>query len=376
MWHSASELTLQLCADLLKEGWLLKDATPLNVLFQGSKPVFVDVLSVARADLRIPIWYAYGQFVRTFLLPLLAYVDLGWPLQAAMIRRDGYEPEDLAAVLSWSTRLRQPALSAITIPLFFSKHTRYKEAESQPRTVGADAGRYILGKTLSRLRKHMLQLRPRTRKSTWSGYTGGLGHYTVRDITDKEQFVRQALISSAAQSVLDVGCNAGVYSRIAAENGARVVAIDTDLQTIEQLFRDLQRSELAGKILPLCIDLARPTPALGWENRESASFLSRCQGQFDFVLMLAVVHHLLLGSQIPLEHLANLCSRLTTSDLLIEWVPPTDVKYREILRGRESIYRHISEGAFRIAFGNHFSILHECNLSNGRVILHMRLKDI
>ena len=30
LWLAAAELTLNLCSDLVKEGWLLKDATPLN----------------------------------------------------------------------------------------------------------------------------------------------------------------------------------------------------------------------------------------------------------------------------------------------------------------------------------------------------------
>ncbi|WP_433984387.1 hypothetical protein RBB78_05445 [Tunturiibacter empetritectus] len=35
MWLVAAELTLTLCSDLIEQGWQLKDATPLNVLFQG-----------------------------------------------------------------------------------------------------------------------------------------------------------------------------------------------------------------------------------------------------------------------------------------------------------------------------------------------------
>src|ERR1700729_59964 len=42
MWLAAAELTLTLCSDLVEQGWQLKDATPLNVLFQGARPVFVD----------------------------------------------------------------------------------------------------------------------------------------------------------------------------------------------------------------------------------------------------------------------------------------------------------------------------------------------
>ena len=66
LWLAAAELTLDLCIELLSDGWILKDATPLNVLFQGAAPIFVDVPSFQRVDLKCALWFAYGQFVRTF----------------------------------------------------------------------------------------------------------------------------------------------------------------------------------------------------------------------------------------------------------------------------------------------------------------------
>ena len=53
-WVAAGELTLELCSQLLHEGWILKDATPLNILFEGSRPVFVDLLSIERRDPAAP----------------------------------------------------------------------------------------------------------------------------------------------------------------------------------------------------------------------------------------------------------------------------------------------------------------------------------
>src|SRR5690348_7722973 len=44
-WAAAGELTLDFCEEALGAGLILKDATPLNVLFRGAEPVFVDVLS-------------------------------------------------------------------------------------------------------------------------------------------------------------------------------------------------------------------------------------------------------------------------------------------------------------------------------------------
>jgi SAM-dependent methyltransferase len=368
LWQAAAELTLGLCRDLLKEGWILKDATPLNVLFQGTQPTFVDVLSIQRANLDQPIWYAYGQFVRTFLLPMLANAKLGWPLQTTLTRRDGYEPEDLFAALPWHARLQQPALCSITLPLLLAKFNGSVKADQKIGFFNEpDLTREILLRSLSRLQAQINRIPSNSTPSHWSNYTDTSSHYSAEDHANKQGFVACALAASGPSHVLDVGCNTGTYSLLAAEMGAQVVAIDSDVQSVDRLYRKGTRN-----VLPLCVDLAVPTPAVGWENRECASFLSRCSGKFDTVMMLAVLHHLLLSSQIPLDHIASLCSSLTTDCLIIEWVPPTDTKYLEMVRGREGIYDHITEAAFRDAFAPYFITLNELTLANGRILFHLR----
>ena len=374
LWLSAAELTLNLCSDLLKEGWILKDATPLNVLFQGVQPVFVDILSIQRADLKQPIWFAYGQFVRTFLLPMLAHTRLGWPLQVALSRRDGFEPEEIYAALSWTQRLQQPALSAVTLPILLSRRAS-KDAIPPPGATpmvralaDPEIVRQILLKTLSGLRSRMRRVTPSQRSSTWSDYVNTANHYSSEDHAAKRDFVQDALAVAQPARVLDVGCNTGVYSMLAADAGAEVVSIDTDMQAVDRLCTALKDS---GKnILPLCVDLAHPTPAAGWQNRETHSFLTRASGHFDTVMMLAVLHHLLLQSQIPLSHIASLCNTLTTRNLILEWVPPQDSMFRQLVRGRDALYAHITEDAFREAFAPHFTIIRETTLPNRRILFH------
>jgi SAM-dependent methyltransferase len=371
LWLAAAELTLNLCSDLVQQGWLLKDATPFNVLFQGTQPIFVDVLSIERMDPHQPIWLAYGQFVRTFLLPMLAYSRLGWPLQASLTQRDGYEPEDIYAVLSWPARLQQPALSAVTLPSLLANNKKMQAGSLASRSVkDPDLARQILLKMLKGLLSQMRKVTPAHRSSTWSDYAETATHYSDEDHARKRSFVTDALAAAQPTCVLDVGCNTGVYSRLAADTGAEVVSIDTDLQAVDRLCANLKGS---GKnILPLCVDLAHPTPAAGWENREYASFLSRCTGHFDTVMMLAVLHHLLLRNQIPMDRIAALCDNLTTAHLIVEWVPPTDPKFQELLRGRGAIYTHITEAAFRDAFGEYFTTIDELALVTGRTMLHLR----
>jgi len=371
MWQAAAELTLNLCRELLQEGWILKDATPLNVLFQGTDAIFVDILSIQRADLGQPIWNAYGQFIRTFVLPLLAHTQLGWPLQSTFTRRDGYEPEEIFAALPWYSCLRQPALTTVTLPMLLSKLKRDGKTGQQTRLFeDPDLVRDVLLHSIGGLRKRITRTRSAFKASHWSGYVDNSAHYSPADHASKRSFVTRALAAAQSRRVLDIGCNTGAYSLVAADAGAQVVAIDSDPQTVERLCQSLKGQ---GKnVLPLCIDLANPTPASGWSNAESTSFLSRCAGRFDTVMMLAMIHHLLIGSQIPLDHIATLCRSLTTDHLILEWVPPTDEKYREIVRGREAIYEHITEAAFRAAFAAFFITTEELTLENGRILFHLR----
>jgi SAM-dependent methyltransferase len=367
LWRAAAELTLNLCRDLLKDGWILKDATPLNVLFQGVEPIFVDVLSIQRVNWDQPVWHAYGQFIRTFLLPMLANTKLGWPLQATLIRRDGYEPEDIFSALPWYARMQQPALSSVTLPKLLAKFTgSIKVGEKAGFLKEPGLVNEILLSSLSYLEGQIRRIPSTSSSSRWSNYADTSSHYDDEDQSHKKGFVTRALTRSRSSRVLDVGCNIGTYSLLAAELDAKVVAIDSDPQTVDRLCR-----RGAKNVLPLCVDLAFPTPAIGWENREYSSFMSRC-ADFDTVMMLAVLHHLLLSSQISLDHIAALCNRLTTDYLIMEWVPPKDPKYIEIMRGREAIYSHITEAAFREAFASYFSVIDELTLANGRTLFHLQ----
>ena len=346
---------------------------PLNILFRGAEPVLVDLASVARVDLTKPIWFAYSQFVRTFLLPMLAHTELGWPRRATLLRRDGLEPEELFAALSLSQRLRQPALSAVTLPSLLGKSRAKKPAadlaKNTPTNKDPELVLHVLEQTVAKLGTQMRRAMPRPRASTWTAYSGTASHYSQADHVAKRTFVANALQGARPSHVLDVGANAGVYSELAAEAGADVVAIDTDLPTLDQLQRRLQGT--GTRILPLVIDLANPSPGVGWRNRESASFLARAAGRFDGLVMLAVIHHLLLHDHVPLAEVARLTAELTTRTLILEWVPPTDPMFRELVRGREAIFAHLTEAAFREEFSRDFHTVAEHALSNGRILFHM-----
>ncbi len=167
--------------------------------------------------------------------------------------------------------------------------------------------------------------------------------------------MREALDLARPRTVLDVGANEGHFSFMAADQKASVVAIDSDASVTGNIWRQARARNL--DVLPLVIDLARPTPALGWRNQECDSFLDRARGSFDLVMMLAVIHHMLVTERVPLEEILALAAELTRGYLLIEFVAPSDPMFMRIVRGRESLHLNLTRAAFESAAALHFDLV-------------------
>lgn len=371
-WQAAAQLTLRLCSEAVPAGWLLKDATPLNVLFDGPRPVFVDVLSFDPRDPGDPIWLAQGQFVRTFLLPLLAHRHLGWPLAASQIFRDGYEPTQLAEALGPFRRLHPKLLWPVTLPALLDRRQSVaSKAQTASRSIqrSPDLATAMLLKNLRQLGKQIDSASTVGKTSRWSEYTCTAAHYSAEDHARKQEYVKCLLREISPATVLDIGANTGTYSMLAESAGARVIALDLDLAAIDQLW--LRAARESRDILPLVVNIARPSPALGWENSESMSFLDRAEQQFDLVMMLAVIHHLLLMDQIPMEQIAALAARLTRRYLLLEWVPQSDPMFQVLLRGRDALYTGLTREHMQASFNEYFRVVSQCDLANGRTLFLM-----
>ena len=368
-WLSAAELTLRLCDEALDEGWILKDATPLNVLFDGARPVLVDVLSFERRDPGSSLWLAYGQYVRTFLLPLLMKKMLQWPLEVTAFKRDGYEPAELYAAMGWTKRLSPAVLWPVTIPALLDRRKNSQTAvrKAQPAR-DPELTLHTLKRTVAGLRKRTRAAIPKSANSEWAEYASSQSHYSAAESEQKRaRWIRAMLDDLRPATVLDVGANTGEFSVMAAECGAEVVALERDADAAERIARMSMAKRL--KIQTIHADLARPTPAVGWENRESSALLPRLEGQFDVVMLLAVIHHLLLLEQIPLRAIMELCHRLTKRFAAVEWVPATDPMFVSLMRGRDALYGSLSEDDLVAASAGLFIVLRRDVLGNGRVLL-------
>lgn len=375
MLHAAGCLTLDFAVDLLKEDFGIKDATPYNILFRGCRPVFIDLLSVERRDQGDPIWSPYAQFVRTFLLPLLINKHLGLPLdQVFLTRRDGLEPEEAYRLLSLIKRLKTPFLTLVSIPTWLAAGDKKNDPAIYHKKCLDDIekAKFILKSLFSQLRKYLNRLKPEDSKSSaWSDYMSS-NNYTTEHIGAKKNYIENMLVKCRPKMVLDVGCNTGYFSAIAARSGSAVVAIDYDPVVVGRVWRKASKEEL--DILPLVVNITRPSPATGWRNMECQSFLDRARGSFDAVFMLAVIHHMLVTERVPLDEILDMAAEITTDILVVEYISPDDSMFRRLTRGRDKLFEYLSTDVFETSCRRHFEIISVQHLDNTERWLYLMRK--
>jgi SAM-dependent methyltransferase len=358
MLFSAAELTLDLAQTALKQGFGLKDATPYNILFRGPKPVFVDILSFEKRDPGDSAWLPYAQFLRTFILPLLMnkYFHMRMD-QIFLCDASGLAPETVYYFCTWPQRLRPPFLTTITLPTWLGRRMKTGNHDQlyRPRLQqDPEKVRFILERQFRHLRRLLHAVRPPRTRSAWSSYTKQLS-YTDEEFKEKTKWVAAWACKIAPQKVLDLGCNTGHFSEITARAGAQVVAADLDPVVVGETWTRAARANL--NILPLMVNIAHPTPPVGWRNAEYSSFLERATGQFDLLLMLALLHHLLVTERVPLTEIVDIAAELTTSYAVIEFVSKDDPLFRQLTRGREALHESFTQQAFEAACQQRFYII-------------------
>ncbi|HEU63828.1 MAG TPA: hypothetical protein ENH96_00365, partial [Chlamydiae bacterium] len=214
MLFDAAKLTLHLFENMLSETYGLKDATPFNIIFENTKPVFVDLLSFEKRDPLDPIWLGLSQFTKTFLLPLYMNKFAKTPISKSFLSNiDGLNLQDCLIKTSFFNSL---SYSLIKIPNFLSKFTKSKHYKPQ-KVKNKEFANFVLSKLIKKLKKRLNSLKPKINKSTWSNYMADQTHYEKSDFSIKEKFIKKILTDSKPKKVLDIGSNTGHFSILAAQ---------------------------------------------------------------------------------------------------------------------------------------------------------------
>ena len=347
--RDAALLVLKIQKIALECAMTLKDSTAFNVQFTGCKPIWIDTLSFVKLEKDNP-WTGYKQFCEHFLAPLalMSYKDLRLK-ELFKTYLDGI-PLDLASKLLPVKSRFNPGI-LMHIHLHAKSQKQFAEKKVKNNSVKGKFSLAAFNGLIENLKSTVLNLNPPKDTGTWHKYYEG-DKLAPGYLVAKLNFLEQCCDEIKPGFVWDLGANAGLMSRINSLKNSFIVALDSSHNSIEKIYKDCKTNNIQN-ILPLTTDLVNPSPALGWENKERIDIFSRANA--DLVLALALIHHLVLTNNIPLNKIASWLSELAKS-LIIEFVPKSDPNALKLLRSREDIFVDYNMGYFETVFSEQFEI--------------------
>ena len=362
MLRDAALTTLRAMTLCLDKGFVLKDATAFNILFEGATPRLVDVHSL-EPRVEGALWAGYAQFCRAFLFPLFLLSYKGMDPRALLLANLGEIPVDqVSRVMGIRDKLKPGVLVNVAMQQQLERRFAGRAEDVGKAGAGMKYPLAALKGQVAKLAKVIARLRP-PHGDAWTTYTE-THTYDTGGVQSKEGFVGAALDRVEPGLVLDLGTNTGQYARLARATGARVVAVDVSHACVDALY-----VTAAGDtgLSPLVADLTRPTPAIGWRNIERKGLLDRLQG--DFVLALALIHHLRITGGIPLSEVVALLTSLAPSGV-IEWVGREDSMVKRLLALRPDVYDDYTQDEFERLLSARRPIAAKQALAGGQRVLY------
>ena len=284
---------------------------------------------------------------------------------------DGLPLDLTSRLLPFRTRLRFGLLSHLHLHARAERRfapDRRPAGESQPPTMSGLRRAALLDS----LRSTVSKLRWEPGGTEWADYARQTS-YVAEATASKDRLVEAMLRETGGERVWDLGANTGRYSRIAASLGRQVMAFDLDPGAAELLYRAIRKENLTT-ILPLVVDIASPSPAIGWAGVERRSLADRANA--DVVLALALIHHVAIGRNVPLSAIGTWLARLAP-EAIVEFVPKGDPMVAYLLASREDVFPDYTLDGFRAAMASDFDVIAEAPIdASTRVLFHLRRRPV
>jgi hypothetical protein len=368
----AALLTLRVQRIALEHGMILKDASAYNVQFMGKKPVLIDTLSFKKYVPGEP-WDGYKQFCEHFLAPLAVARYTSYDILKILQS----ELEGIPLGVACSLLPQHARFGKGLMPHLYLHSASQKRYENIGSTKGVGAvpkrkvSTFALEGIMASLEKSVRALRPPHQKTEWGNY------YTFTNYSDaafkkKQKLVRDLLgkVSPAPKMVWDIGANNGEFSVLAAEMGAYTVAFDIDPVAVGRNYNH-RDDKTDGLMIPLVQDCTNPSAAVGWLGKERDSLCER--GPADVVLALAIIHHLAIGRNLPLRHVAEFFAA-AGDHVIVEFVPKEDSKVQILLASRQDIFDEYDAEHFEAAMSQYFKLIEKKPIQHSKRTLYLYKK--
>ena len=362
----AALLTLRIQKGAMKYGMTLKDGSAYNIQFLNGKPILIDTLSFELYE-DGQIWKPYKQFCQHFLAPLalMSKKDIRLNLLSKTFI-DGI-PLDLTAKLLPKTTFGNFGLMA-HIHAHAKSQKHYEDKEDTTIKEQTISKRSFEG-LIENLESSIKKMTWNEDKTEWGDYYSDT-NYSEKSFEEKKKIISSAIETINPKIVWDLGANTGIFSRLASNQGINTISFDIDPLAVERNYLESTKNN-EQNILPLISDLTNPSSNIGWNNDERQSFLER--GPADLVFALALVHHLAISNNVPINKIAEFFSTISKS-LIIEFIPKSDSQVKRLLSTREDIFENYNEQNFEEEFSKFFKIISSKKLDDSQRTIYIMEK--
>ena len=376
MLKDAAFLVLGLMSELADEGLAL-DVCTWDMLFDGPCPVLVDFCSIEAANsYGDDSWIRVGDDFRSYFIYPLWLMGQGYGNLARWLLAD-YEHQvihsEFAALLGdqiYNFQVKDAPVSLMSITERSLPYSVRLVARKGLEAIKSSLPRLtrnnlLRGHDLARKLQQELETIPMP--ATQKGRVGNddvcLLFTPSKEWTPKHLSVHAVLSDLRPATVLDIGCNRGWYSQLAALLGSRVVALDVDESRVAHCYRKARENNLP--ILPLVMDIRYPSPGQGTCNQVIAPALQRFP--CDMVLALSLVHRLVLDQNLTFEQVCDTFASFSKRWLLVEFISR---KAREVRKRCSDWHSWYTLESFMDALTQRFrSVRIMENQSESRVLL-------
>src|SRR5215216_3157368 len=212
MFKDAALAILDLEIELTKRGLTLKDGHPWNLLFNGCKPVYVDLTSI-QTTRDEAAWPAYDEYCRFCYYPLILMCHGQERIARCLVSEyEGVQRSDLSMLT------RRFTFSPFLLTKMIRRALKPFRSGVRKQATGP-AGRLD---PLKRLRDDLAELRTPRYQAVHSEHSDTDGHSTRENREANERALREILDELRPGSVLDVSGGPASYSMQIARQGVSV----------------------------------------------------------------------------------------------------------------------------------------------------------
>lgn len=345
---------------LLNKNAKLIDASAYNIQFKDNKPIFIDVLSIDEYK-DGEFWYAHKQFCENFFNPLLLSSRKGVSFNNWFRGNlEGIQTSDLNSLLNFFDFTSPSVFINVFMMNKLDERSKInpKKASDKVKFSKKFSKKSFIN-LLSQMRNFISKLKSKKKISDWDTYEEN-NTYQVQEEEDKLSVIKNFVDKHNPSFLVDLGCNEGKYSEYASkQKNVKVVGIDFDLNVLDRAYIKSKKNN--PNFFPMYVDFSNPSSNLGWAGSERKGLQER--SNFDCVIALALIHHLVIAKNIPLEDVIKWIVSFAPSGL-IEFVPKEDPTAKIMMSLKGDIFKDYEEKKFETLLSKYAKIKNISNVTS------------